>query len=248
MKKLISLVLTLCMACMLVPAMADDSAAGTWYLSEMVTNGATVSPSMIGMSWSVVLSDDGTANSVMEMAGEKEEQAGTWTQEDSTVTITIDGQAASFELADGTLTLDQGDSGKAVFTHDAPAEAPAASTTTVAAESEDAFLGTWKLSSMDVMGQTIPVSMISSLGLDLDVTLVVEAGKATLSASFSGNGTDQELQTSFADGKLTLLAEDTEITSLSLTESGELALILPISEQSFSIYLAPADAAEKPAA
>ena len=179
MKKLISLVLILCMVCMLVPAMADDSAAGTWYLSEMVANGATVSPSMVGMSWSITLSDDGTAVSIMEMAGEKEEQAGTWTQDGDSVTITIDDQPAVFAFADGKLTLDQGESGKAVFTQDAP-EAAAAPSAGVAAESEDVFLGNWELTAIGMMGMTLTKDMFAAANMGgFDISLTVETGKAT---------------------------------------------------------------------
>ena len=91
MKKLISLLLILCMACMLIPAVAEDSAAGTWYMAEMTQGEMTFAPSQLGMTWSLTLAEDGTASSVMEMMGEKEESTGT-----------VDGEAVETEIAEPT--------------------------------------------------------------------------------------------------------------------------------------------------
>ena len=82
MKKLISLILTVCMACMLIPAMAESaSAAGVWYLQEMTNNGVTMAAGDTGIVWTLTLGEDGTAVSAMTMMGETQEQSGTWTQE-----------------------------------------------------------------------------------------------------------------------------------------------------------------------
>ena len=245
MKKLISLVLILCMACMLVPAMADDSLLGTWYLKEAVSGETTIPAASLGMSMTFEFKEGGSVDLISAYADESETQTGTWTQEGSVVTVTIDGQTAPLTLADGVLTLDQ-EGGQMIFTREAPEAAP--STVLIDAENEEAFFGTWVLSSLEIMGQQIPASLLSSFGLDLTVSLTVEAGKATLSAAYNGESKEAEITTSFADGKLSLVAEGAEFAPLALTEGGELAFVLPIGEQSFNLYLAPAEAEEEPAA
>ena len=137
MKKLISLILIVCMACMMIPAMAEGE-SGTWYLVEMVTNGVTINPAEMGMNWSLTLNEDGTADNRMEMMGEVQEKSGTWTQEGDTVTVTIDDSPVAFQLADGKLTADM-DGQTAVFSQEAPEAS--AKPAVVAAESEEAFFG-----------------------------------------------------------------------------------------------------------
>ena len=63
MKKLISLILVLCMACALAPAMAEG-VTGTWYLIEMNADGVSVSPADMGMTWTLVFNEDGTVKLV----------------------------------------------------------------------------------------------------------------------------------------------------------------------------------------
>ena len=245
MKKLISLVLILCMACMLVPAMADDSLLGTWYLKEAVSGEMTLSAASMGMSMTFEFKDGGSVDLITAYGEESETQSGTWTQEGSVVTVTIDGQAAPLTLADETLTLEQ-ESGKMVFTREVPEAAPA--TVFVDAENEEAFFGTWVLSSLEIMGQQVPASLLSTFGMDLTVSLTIEAGKATLTFAYNGESKEVAIETSFADGKLSMIQEGTELAPLALTEGGELAFVLPIGEQSFNLFLAPAETAEEPAA
>ena len=76
MKKLISLMLILCMACMLIPAMADGSAAGVWYGDY---HGAVMV---------LTLNEDGTSS--MTVSG-NQMAAGTWTENDGKIEITMAG-------------------------------------------------------------------------------------------------------------------------------------------------------------
>lgn len=249
MKKLISLLLILCMVCMLVPAMAEDSAAGTWYLTGAAQNGVDMPASALGMSMTMILNEDGTAAVTTAYGEEKLDQTGTWTQDGATVTVTVDEVPGVFTLADGKLTMDQPEY-QMFFSQEAPAEdaGETAAASTVAAESEEAFFGTWELSSVEILGQAVPVALLSTFGLDLSVTLTIEAGKAVLVFAYNGESKEAPIETSFADGKLMLVAEGSELAPLSLTESGELAFILPIEGQNFSLLLTPAAAAAEPAA
>ena len=241
MKKLISLVLILCMACMLIPALADGDAAGVWYVKTMKQGEQEMDMASVGMTFTLTLNADGTC--AFDMAGDVSE--GTWSQEGDTVTITIDGDPASGTMADGLITLSQG-SVEMVFSQEAPAALPT-SGDIIAAESEEAFFGTWQLASLDMMGQTIPVDMLSSLGMDVQVTMTIEAGKATMAVGFNGQSQEATMTTSLQDGKLSLV-EGSSALSVALTESGNLAFELPMGETTFKVVLTPAAAAEEPAA
>ena len=81
-----------------------------------------------------------------EMMGEKTEQNGTWTLDGTTITITIDDQPQSGTFADGKIIL-EGDGQVGTLSKEAPVAAEKAKA--VAAESEDAFIGTWSLSAME---------------------------------------------------------------------------------------------------
>lgn len=250
MRKLISIVLILCMACMMIPAVAEEnSLIGTWYLKEAVSGEMTLDVSMLGMSMSIELKEDGTAEVVTAYGEESSAKEGTWTQDGETVTVTADGEPGQLTFADGTLIMEQ-EGGKMIFTQEVP-EAATPSTTLIEAESEEAFFGTWELSSMEIMGQLVPVALLSGFGMDITAALTIEAGKAILSFSFNGEAKETEIPTTFTEGKLALSAEETEFAPLALTESGDLAFVLPVGEQTFSLYLSPAqpeEAAEEPAA
>ncbi len=267
MKKLISLALILCMACMLIPAMAEESAAGTWYITRMNTNGAEVNPADMGMAWTMVLNEDGTFTSVMEMMGQSQETAGTWVLEDGKVNITVDGNTQSFIFADGTITMDMGEEGNAVFTREAPQ--PTAKAAVVAAESEDAFLGEWEIAGMDMMGMHLSKDMFSTMGLEnFSISLTVTPGKATMASSDPTTGTVQSMEynTTFADGKLTIQLDMGEaaaaaesagldlssitdgITSIELLEDGNLLYSMNLMGMQVGVNLAPVAAAEEPAA
>ena len=251
MKKLISLLLVLCMASMLIPSLADDSVVGTWYLKEISMGDQSVAASALGMSITLEFMEGGTVTIVSSYGDDPETETGTWTQDGAAVTITGEGedgtQSFALGLADGVLSMEQ--AGNLMhFTQEEPAAAEVQSDT-VAAESEEAFFGTWQLSSLVFMGQEVPVTLISMFGLDLNVSLTIEAGKASLIVAVDGENQEQAFATSFADGRLTLSMEGAdEGISIALTADGRLAFILPISEQTFSVYLSPADATEAPAA
>ena len=119
MKKLISLILILCMACMLIPAMAEDDILGTWYLNELTLNGTTVSPASVGMTMSYTFKEGGELEVKGEMMGESNSTTGTWSLDGSTITMTIEGSSQTATFADGKITMeDQGQVG--TLTKDAP--------------------------------------------------------------------------------------------------------------------------------
>ena len=247
MKKLISLILIVCMACMLIPAMADDSILGTWYLSEITGGGMSMSPAQLGMSMSMDFTEDGKVAVTTAYGDDPQTDMADWAQDGDTITLTVEGQTAMVvTYADGKLTVAQ-DDGAMTFTREEAAAAPTVNT--IAAESEEAFFGTWELSSLDFMGIQIPVSALASMGMEnISVVLTVEAGKATLSASYGENEPEVgEGATSLVDGQLVIKEGESEVT-LALTDTGDLALVLPIDGQPFNVYLSPVAAAAEPAA
>ena len=203
MKKLISLILIVCMACMMIPAVAEGE-SGTWYLVEMVTNGVTINPAEMGMNWSLTLNEDGTADNRMEMMGEVQEKSGTWTQEGDTVTVTIDDSPVAFQLADGKLTADM-DGQTAVFSQEAPEAS--AKPAVVAAESEEVFFGDWEIAAVDMMGMYMGKDLFAAAGMDgFSVNLSIEAGKVTMSSKTSADAEEQAqtFDSKFEDGKLVI--------------------------------------------
>ena len=94
MKKLFSLILALCMVCMLIPAVAEDSMAGEWY-----TN-------FSGVSMVLVLGEDGSAQ--LSMPGTENNAAGTWTLDGEKFTLTLDDSPAEGTYFDCTFSLSEG--------------------------------------------------------------------------------------------------------------------------------------------
>ena len=72
MKKLTALLLALMLACMMIPAMADEDITGDWYAS------------MYGMAINLKLDADGTLKM---LAGDTVMQEGTWTVEDGKISL-----------------------------------------------------------------------------------------------------------------------------------------------------------------
>ena len=265
MKKLISLILIMCMACMLVPAMAD-SPVGTWYLAELVTNGVSVNPAEMGMTWSMVLNEDGTADNAMEYMGQVQEASGTWTQEGDSVTITIQDSPATFQLADGKLTAEM-DGQAYVFSQEAPEASPKPAV--IVAESEDVFFGEWEISAVDMMGMYMTKDLFSTAGMEgFSVKLTIEAGKVTMSSRTSADAEEsvQEFASRFEDGKLiaeidmsgaaaAAEAAGLDLSSLTdgvqtieLLENGGLLYGMNFMGMTINVYLENVAAAETPAA
>ena len=236
MKKLISLILILCMACMLIPATAEGiDVTGEWYASVM------------GVPMTMTVNADGTV--VMTSPAQEGGTSGTWTMEGDQITITIDESSLTGTVTAEAITLD--DNGmQIVFTRE-PAE-----TITVgavkAADSEDAFLGTWACKYMESQGVIVDVA--SAGGLMPGLTIA--DGKLT----FVGSSEDDfiaamynlmALTYTFADGKLAVSSsvEGADATgTIELTEDGLLKLTLDSESEPVVMYYGAAEAAEQPAA
>lgn len=146
MKKLISMVLVLCMAATMVSALAETDVTGEWY------------GSMMGFSMKMVLNADGTGE--MTVVGQGTSPA-TWTMEGDQITITAnDSPATGTVTADGiTLSADGMD---VVFTRE-----PQGESITLAAEKPDAaaedFYGDWVLAYIESDGMVADASEASGI-------------------------------------------------------------------------------------
>ena len=219
MKKLLSVLLVLAMllgACALAETV---DLTGEWYLTELAMGDTSVDPSALGMNITITLNGDGTAVLVSTYGDEEETQEGTWAQTEAGVEVVTGENPTALLLEDGKLKLYMGEEGAMIFGRE-KTEAPALPAA-VAAESEDAFLGTWKITSVSMMGLVVPAEVA-----EINVTMTVEAGKVTL---LSGEE-PQEIPTTFADGVLTASEPDMGEIKLSLCEDGTVSLEVSMGE------------------
>lgn len=221
MRKILSVMLTLALCCMLIPAVAEDaSLAGTWYLVKGANGDQelqVVDPEAI----SVVLHEDGTA--LLSMAAYGVSKECTWSAADSVLTLDsgVEGEdPMTLAIEDGQLAFSLGAS-KAYLSRTAaePFVLPEA----VTAESAEAFNGTWIPFAQMAMGlfYTMSEEEIAAAGiLELDngkitVNYIGEDGQAIPANVYEG---------SFADGLLTAVDESfgTSTMTVTLLEDGSL--------------------------
>ena len=254
MKKLISLILILCMACMLIPAMAED-AAGEWYLKSMSYGGQTMDVTGFGMSGTLNLKEDGTYT--MEMTG-SDESTGTWKADGDKIQLDVNGSTADVTLADGTLTItDEATGTGMVFTREAPAAAYTPAEANTEAKLED-FTGTWGISYIGMNGIVVDLNaFIQSIaammpeGTEMPDIASAMALKIDGTKVIVGDGTEEAktIEGTFADGKMTVKDEESgTVITLSLLQDGYLAMDTEVNGQAGTLYCAPAAAAEQPAA
>ena len=208
MKKLISLVLILCMACLLVPAMADEDVTGEWYLKTMKNGDTEYDAASIGYNIVMTLNADGTV--VMITPVSEDPSNGTWTLEGDTITVNIDDSPVSGTVADGVLTLSQ-DETTMIFTREQSEGIQLAEVNPDAA-AED-FEGEWT------------IKYVSMAGLTMDPTATGEAMPGLLiengSLKFTG---ESSMTTAFGDSALPLTYEN-----------GALGYALTLGEMSITI-------------
>ncbi len=183
MKKFVSLLVVLMMACMLLPAVAEEDLTGDWYLVDV----AGMNPADMGMSITMTLNADGTANMVSIMSGTDLSQDGTWRIEgDKLIVSTNDGAPdTEMTIGDGVLTGDMGGGAIATFSRDASATAE---TTVFAEVNPDAqpedFNGNWYATHVSMQGMTISVEAAMAMGqFDEVPVLSFQDGKIAISGS-----------------------------------------------------------------
>lgn len=223
MKKIVllttALVVTLAMLCAGALALEPGDVLGAWYLNGMEAEGFSVSPSALGMDITLVLNEDNTA--AMQMPGQ-EDAAGTWAIADGQLVVTVDGDGLALSLVDGDLVAEE-DGMKMIFGKEKvdaePVEASPARTDAALAD----FNGTWNAHLAVIEGMELP---IDALGLEFG--LVIEDGKATLSAF----GVSDSMEGDVSGGVLTVSADGETTMTFTLHEDGTVSCVL---EDAFTI-------------
>ena len=210
MKKLISMILVLCMAAALVPAFAEDDITGVWYLNHAVTQGISMRVISDEIQMTMTFREDGTATLFSALPGQEPQNAeATWTYADGVVTVTEKTEEAPVTEVTMFLTRE-------TYT---PYEMPAA----VKAESVEAFYGTWypevsfQYGMMAFLGDALPVEQRSRLVVSAEgMTETASDGTVTayknaavdpetgvLSATFDVQGYEATIQlTLLEDGSM----------------------------------------------
>ena len=234
MKKIVALLLALMMACSLIGVLAESAeVTGEWYLSAIDDGtGERKNPAEYTMEMVMVLNEDGTAASVVSMFGDSSEGAGTWTMDGDKITVTIEDSPAEFTLADGELSGDMGGA-MGYFTREAPeAIVPPQ---VIAAESEEAFLGSWLCENIGMEGFILPAA---SMGMAAGY--VIEPGRAAVAA-----GVDQEenvdvatYTTELVDGALVLTpeTEGEDAITMQLNDNGQISFEMNLGEAVMTLY------------
>lgn len=225
MKKLFCalLILSLIALC----AIAETDYTGEWYLNEVRFGEMTLSPSLYGKDVTLSLNADGTAQMKSSEEGVDQINDGSWTQNESGLTLTIEGSPLVFTPdADGNLIADISETGdetnmymvygreKRVETLYVPAPAKAA-------ESLSEFDGVWRIHSIDLFGTMVPASMYG-----FEVQLEIESGHVKIASEQIEGEAIREADGTLEDGALVLrFADETETIEmrLMLLEDGTLS-------------------------
>ena len=192
MKKILALLLVLCMASTLVLAESADF-TGDWHLTKVSMSGMELNPSMLGMDMTISLAADGTGTIAM---GD-EPMPATWTEADGTITVSDEtGEGIAFTVnAEGCLeTLDAESGLLLVFSREVVETATFELPEAVMVENIQDFDGTWNATTLSLMGMIVPVET-----LGLDMTLVIENGSVTM---MDGSENPTPVVCELIDGKL----------------------------------------------
>ena len=231
MKKLISLILILCMACMLIPAMAED-ATGEWYLKTMKNGDTEYDAAAIGYNIVMTLNADGTV--AMTVPGTDEPQNGTWTLEGDQITVDIDNSPVSGTFADSTITLAQ-DEQVMIFTRE-QSEGIQLAEVNPAAAAED-FEGDWTIKYVSMAGLTMDATITGEAmpGLNITDSGLKFTGESSMGQMFG----DTALPMTYADGALSFnmsLGETSITIKAEMLQDGMLALTVDMGQTAIGMY------------
>ena len=246
MKKLISLILILCMACMLIPAMADVDVTGVWYLKIMAMEGQSYDAAAMGYNIVMNLNADGSVEMTMPTG---DVSTGSWTLEGDQITVTVDDAPASGPVTEDAISL-AADGQEMIFTREANTAITVGEV--VAAESADVFYGDWACKYMESEGMILDPSAFGSVMPGITVTegtikFIASSEEDLIAAMYDLLG----LTNTFEDGKLVLassLEGSTATGTLELLDDGMIKMSLINNGDTVCFYYVPAEAAEEPAA
>ena len=233
MKKLISLIMILCMACMLIPAMAEEDLTGEWYASYA------------GMAMTMTVNADGTVS--MTIPGMEEAAPGTWTLDGDQITITVNDSPASGTVTEEGIALSEGGM-ELLFTRE-PVESITMADVKADAAAED-FYGEYTcayIGSGAMIMDSSAMGVTFVLKIDDGVFEITGEEDDIYAMLFSMVG----LTGTYEDGKMivTSTMEGSNANgTIELLEDGMIKFTLDMDGDAMDMYLAPAEAAEEPAA
>ena len=249
MKKLISLILILCMACMLIPAMADADITGEWYLKTMKMGEQEYDAQALGVNVVLTVNADNTAG--MLTPDGPDPVPGTWALDGDQLTVTFEGAAMAGTAAEDALTV-EADGQVMIFTREAPVAITVADVKAAGAAEE--FYGEYTLAYMDQDGKIMDLAGLGyttgvSIGEDkFEILPANDNDMIALTVGMMALSPD-----GFEDGALKMKSAtnpDDVHGKLELLEDGMLMLSIENTQNqaTMTFYLAPAAAAEEPAA
>lgn len=205
---------------------------GTWYLNEVVMEGAGVSPTALGMEMSMELRKNGAAFGTT-VEGEKTmRNTGVWFVEEGGVSVKLDEVAAHFAMTDGNLSGEVDGMtmvfGRDKLTGDLFSPAAIKSDATLAD-----YAGQWTAFKINVNGVYMDTSLLGeAITADIEETTMtlkgflfnsdaLEMTFANGALSFFAEGVDNVL---IASVSARLLEDDTLVVTLTATESMSLIM------------------------
>ena len=250
MKKLIAVLLVLCLGCMMIPALAEgDSLVGTWYLTKAESQGVTMPVDGTGISMTLTLKEDGSFDLEESAFGQTQTASGTWAATVTGVALTVQGETLEAKVADDAIVLEV--SGAVMYlTRTAPEARDIGEAGIKLAEDVTDFDGSWVISQAKVMGMTVSAE---EAGMEELAVMKISNGSIVETAV---DGTENKMEGVYADGKLavTMNVEGVDVDMVfSLLEDGNLLASMTINYEGFSmdielLYIPMADEAAEPAA
>ena len=240
MKKLISLMLVLCMALLAVSAMAETATAvtGEWYLKTMINGDETIDVAAMGLNGVMTLNADWTAS----MTGMGDDVTGTWKDdaENNKITVTLDGDDADIILSDGELTVTAGDT-KMIFTREAPAAAAETAEIKADATAEE-FNGNWNCIALGVGGMKLDAAAAKAAGQELP-TLKFEDGAISMEGGQIAEAFSAfKMPLTFADGTYSFAIESANVSvKANILQDGTMALEFAAGETATTLYFEKAE-------
>jgi len=235
MKKIIALLLALMMACMMLPALAEE-VTGDWY------------GILFGMPVQLVLNADNTYSLIIagESAGD-----GTWALKDGVVMMDEDEDPANGFAFDGeTLT---NEANAVTFTRNAEDIVVITVGAPAAAALED-YAGEWVCRYFEVNGQVVDIEQAKDMmGMNNLPAMVIEGSSMRVTEIGLEALTDSDtLEMEYKDGALVYelsLGDSPFLTvTVQMLDDGLANLCMQVGDDAMNLYFVPAAAAETPAA
>ena len=215
MKKLVSLLFILLMTLSL--AAAEESAAGTWYFTLLTVGDYSTTSTNAGLDMTLILHEDGSASSTTVSGLSKKTTEGTWTQQNTALSITLDGEERTGVITDGQIILgNQGSNEKVLtFSHTAPMGVYYTPAAPKAAVTND-YVGTWTCRYAALGTRTL---LLSSLDSAAEITVT-----PLMAQIYIRNTADDETSTTLPvlvrDGALILGSVSAPDYTMQLHEDG----------------------------